>query len=239
MASSSYLWESFLAILSGVPVTLKLTLISFTLGGLLSIPLALLRTSSNWLISALARFYITVFRGTPLLLQLFLIYYGLARFDFVRHTFLWAAFRDPTFCAIFAFTLNMAAYASEALRGGLNSVSRGQIEAGRACGMTGGLLYRRVILPLAFRQALPAYGSELIIMVKSTALASMVTVYDITGIATRIRAESYNVVEVLIVAALIYLAITYLVALALRSLEVWLNPQTKKRHPLSYAEEHQ
>ncbi|MFC3320609.1 ABC transporter permease [Mesorhizobium cantuariense] len=229
MSSFGVIGETLFAVIPGIPVTFKLTAISFVLGAILSVPLALLRSSKNLLLSLPARLYITVFRGTPLLLQLFLIYYGLARFEFIRHSLLWVAFREPTFCAILAFTLNMAAYASETVRGGLNSVDPGQVEAGRAAGMSRPLLYRRIILPQAFRQALPAYGSELIIMVKSTALASMVTVYEITGVATRVRAESYRFVEVLLAAALIYLAIAFLISRAVARLEIWLNPQASRR----------
>jgi octopine/nopaline transport system permease protein len=230
MIDPRFVWDTFLVLLPGVPVTLKLTAISFVLGALLSVPIALMRMSGNIAVDLAARVYVLAFRGTPLLIQLFLIYYGVAQFAAIRHSPLWTLFREPEFCAVLAFTLNMAAYASETVRGGLTSVPRGQIEAGRAGGMSRPLLYRRVILPIAIRQALPAYGSEAIIMLKSTALASMVTIYEITGIASRLRAESYRVVEVLLAAAAVYLVMTFVIARIVRALELWLNPQARVRH---------
>ena len=130
------------------------------------------------------RGYVAAFRGTPLLVQIFLIYYGLGQFrPTLQSLGLWGFFRAPFWCAILALTLNTAAYGTEIIRGGLQSVPYGQIEAARACGMSRSLAYRRVILPIALRQALPSYGNEIILMIKGTSLTSIITLLDITGIA--------------------------------------------------------
>jgi octopine/nopaline transport system permease protein len=225
MIEPGFVVDAFLTILPGVPRTLGLALVSFALGGLLAVPVALMRMSPSPLVSWPARLYVIVFRGTPLLLQLFLIYYGLAQFDAIRQSFLWPYFRDPYFCAILALTLNMAAYASEAVRGGLMSVAFGQIEAAQAAGMSRGLVARRIILPLAFRQSLPAFGNELIIMLKSTSLASIIAIMEVTGLASRLIAETYRVVEVLFAAGAIYLFMTFVSTRLVHALEAWLSPR--------------
>ena len=227
MIEPAFLYEAFLTLLPGVPLILQLALVSFLLGGLLSVPVAMMRMARNPVLSFAARIYIVVFRGTPLLLQIFLIYYGLAQVDFIRNGPLWILFRDPYFCAILALTLNMAAYASEAVRGGLLSVPHGQVEAARASGMSRWLMLRRIILPLALRQSLPAFGNELIIMIKSTSLASIITVMETTGIASRLMSETYRVVEVLIAAGAIYLTMSFLSARAVQALEHWLSPHLR------------
>src|SRR5690606_15643721 len=125
--------------------------------------LALMRMSQIGVLDAIAHAYVFVFRGTPLLVQIFLIYYGLGQFrPTLQELGLWTFFREPYWCAIFALTLNTAAYTSEIFRGGLQAVPHQQVEAARACGMSGFLLFRRIIFPIAIRQALPAYGSEII-----------------------------------------------------------------------------
>jgi len=229
MIDIKFMIDTFLTILPGIPRTLELGLTSFVLGALVAVPLALGRMSSIRLFSWSARSYVLVFRGTPLLLQLFLIYYGLAQFDVLRQSFLWTYFRNPYFCAILALTLNMAAYASEAVRGGLMSVPVGQVEAARACGMSPWLTARRIILPLAFRQSLPAIGNELIIMLKSTSLASIVAIMEVTGIASRIMSETYSIVETLLAAGVIYLSMTFVSTRMVGALELWLSPHLRGR----------
>lgn len=229
MIDPHFILDAFIIILPGVPLTLQLAIASFVLGGLLAVPLALARMSNSAFASWPARVYVIVFRGTPLLLQLFLIYYGLAQFDAIRQSFLWAYFRDPYFCAILALTLNMAAYASEAVRGGLMSIPPGQIEAARACGMSPLLIARRIVLPLAFRQSLPAFGNELIIMLKSTSLASIIAIMEVTGLASRIMSETYRIVETLLAAGAIYLAMTFICTRLVHSLEIWLSPHLRQQ----------
>lgn len=142
---------------------------------------------SRWpLASGFAKGYILIFRGSPLLIQLFLIYYGLGQFGVIRHSFLWPLLREPFICAVLALALCTAAYTAEILRGGLLAIPPGQIEAGQACGMSRWLLLRRIIAPVMLRYALPAYSTEAILLVKSTALASLVTVWDVTGWPNRL-----------------------------------------------------
>jgi octopine/nopaline transport system permease protein len=218
----SFLGNTMRQLLTGVPLTVELTAISVTVGGALAVILSVLRASFApfaWFV----RSYVFALRGTPLLLQMFLIYYGLGQFDAVQHSLLWPFLRQPYWCAILALSLNTAAYGSEIIRGGLQSVPSGSIESARVCGMSGLLLYRRVILPLALRQALPAYGSEVIAMVKSTSLASIVTLMEISGIAYAIISETYRALEVFLCAGLIYLAINFVLTRAIAGLEIWLS----------------
>jgi len=222
-----FLADTMVKLLAGVPLTLELTFISVGLGACLAVLLAVLRASvaiGAWLV----RLYVFALRGTPLLLQIFLIYYGLGQFAFVRHGLLWPFLRQPFWCAILALTLNTAAYGSEIIRGGLQSVPPGAIEAARVSGMSGILLYRRIILPLAIRQALPAYGNELVAMVKATSLASIVTLMEISGIAYAIISETYRALEVFICAGALYLLINFLLSRAVAALEAWLTPHLRR-----------
>jgi len=222
-----FLADTMVKLLAGVPLTLELTFISVGLGACLAVLLAVLRASvaiGAWLV----RLYVFALRGTPLLLQIFLIYYGLGQFAFVRQGVLWPFLRQPFWCAILALTLNTAAYGSEIIRGGLQSVPPGAIEAARVSGMSGVLLYRRIILPLAIRQALPAYGNELVAMVKATSLASIVTLMEISGIAYAIISETYRALEVFICAGALYLLINFLLSRAVAALEAWLTPHLRR-----------
>jgi octopine/nopaline transport system permease protein len=223
MAEIAFLAGTLWALLGGVPLTVGLTVSSVGVGAMLALLLALMRAGSRT--GALfVRFYVMMFRGTPLLLQIFLIYYGLGQFAAVRQSPLWPFLREPWCCAILALALNTAAYTSEILRGGRAAVPAGAVEAGRAAGMSRLLLLRRVILPLAIRQALPAYGNELITMVKSTSLASLVTLMEVTGVAYAIISETYRAVEVFLCAGAIYLALNFALARAVGELEAWLSP---------------
>jgi octopine/nopaline transport system permease protein len=149
-------------------------------------------------------------RGTPLLVQIFLIYYGVGQFEIIRQSIFWVILKSPFWCAIIALTLNTTAYGSEIIRGGLESVQFGEVEAGRAFGMSGYLLFRRIIFPIAIRQALPAYGNEVILMVKATSLASTITIMEMTGIANTIMAENYRPMEAFIVAGSFYLILNFI-----------------------------
>ncbi|MEE3652420.1 MULTISPECIES: ABC transporter permease [unclassified Brenneria] len=212
-----FIYATFLEIIPGIPLTLQLAIGSVFLGFFLALGLALMQISGNPLLNSIARTYVLFFRGTPLLVQLFLIYYGLGQFPWVRESFLWPMLREPYWCALLSLSLCTAAYASEIIRGGLQSVPAGQIEAARACGMPSLMIFKRIIFPLAIRQALPAYGNELISMIKSTSLASIITLMEITGIAARIIAETYRALEVFMVAGAIYLFIN----LILTRLLIW------------------
>jgi octopine/nopaline transport system permease protein len=206
-------------LLLGIPLTIELVVISLSTGLVLALCIALMRISSSRLLNIVSRSYVFYFRGTPLLVQIFLIYYGLAQFDLIKESFLWSFFRDAYWCGILALTLNTGAYTAEIIRGGLQSVPHGQIESARSMGMSGILLYRRVILPIAFRQALPAYGNEMILMVKGTSLVSTITLMEITGIARYIIAKYWTPVEIFLIAGIIYLFINYLVTRVVRYAE--------------------
>lgn len=230
----SFIYETFLAIIPGVPLTLQLAVGSVFLGFFLALALAAMQLSGYRVLQATARLYILFFRGTPLLVQLFLIYYGLGQFAWVRDSLLWPLLREPYWCALLSLTLCTGAYASEIIRGGLQSVPAGQIEAARACGMPSWMIFKRIVFPLAIRQALPAYGNELISMIKSTSLASIITLMEITGIAARIIAETYRALEVFMIAGSLYLLINLVLTRLLHRLEHRLSPHL--RAPQSLAE---
>ncbi|SFO81360.1 octopine/nopaline transport system permease protein [Cohaesibacter marisflavi] len=223
-----FFWESLVTLIPGIPLTLQLAFLSTFLGAFIALGLAMMRLSGIRPLDWFARGYLFVFRGSPLLVQLFLIYYGLSQFPAVRHSFAWTFLRDPYWCAIIALTLNTAAYASEVIRGGLLSVPHGQVEAARACGMSGFKLFRRIVLPLAIRQALPAYGTELILMVKATSLASIITIMEITGLAAKLVSETYRVIEVFVVAGAIYLAINFILTRIIMAFEYKLTPHLRE-----------
>ncbi|MBI3507992.1 MAG: ABC transporter permease [Proteobacteria bacterium] len=226
----AFLYEMLLTILPGVPLTLKLAASSVALGAFLALPLALMRLSKIGVLDWFAKIYVFVFRSTPLLLQIFVIYYGLGQFPEIRRSFLWPFLRDPYWCAILALTLNTAAYASEIIRGGLTSVPLGQIEAASAVGMSRFTTFRRIVLPQAIRQALPGYGNELILMVKATSLASIITMMEITGIAAKMISETYRAIEIFVVAGAIYLCLNFVLTRLVMLLEARLNPQLRA-HP--------
>jgi octopine/nopaline transport system permease protein len=206
---------------------LQLAAFSIAAGAVLAVLLALMRLSGNPIVDAIARGYVFVFRGTPLLVQIFLIYYGLGQFPEVRESFAWPLLRQPYWCAMLALTLNTAAYSSEIIRGGILSVPFGQIEAARACGMSRSLVFRRIVVPQGLRVALPAYGNEIILMTRATALASVITLMEVTGIASKIISETFRAVEVLVCAGVIYLIINFAISRGIALLELRLSPQLR------------
>jgi octopine/nopaline transport system permease protein len=224
----AFMAETFWSLLRGAPLTLNLAATSVALGAAFAMLLALMRMSGIAPLDFIARAYIFVFRGTPLLVQIFLIYYGLGQFrPTLQEWGLWTFFREPYWCAVLALTLNTGAYAAEIIRGGLQAVPANQVEAARACGMSGFLLFRRIIFPIAVRQALPAYGNEIILMVKATSLASIITLMEITGIAYKLISQTFRAVEIFIVAGAIYLALNFLVTRAIQAIEWWLSPHLR------------
>ena len=215
-----FLLDTFITLLARVPLTLNLAFSSLAMGALLGAVLALLRLSKSKLAVTFGDTYLFLFRGTPLLIQIFLIYYGLGQY---RQTFealgVWGFFRDAYWCAVLALTLNTAAYASEIFRGGVLSVPHQAIEAARACGMSGFLLVRRIIAPLAVRNALPAYSNEFILMLKATSLASIITVMEVTGTAAKLISETFRTIEIFAVAGFIYLSINFLLTRGFMAVE--------------------
>jgi arginine/ornithine transport system permease protein len=202
--------ESIPRLLDGTLVTLQITGLSVLLGFCLAIPLSLMRVSKNRLLSVPTYGFIFYFRGTPLLVQIFLIYYGSGQFqEFLSQVGLWKFFREAYFCSVLALTLNTAAYSAEIFRGGIEGVPYGEIEAARACGMSGALLYRRIILPKAIRIAWPAYTNEVVFLLQASSLVSIITLMDITGVARVISARSFAFYELFLFAALIYIILVY------------------------------
>ena len=223
------MWDSLPRMLGGLTLTLQLILASLALGAAVAFGVALLRLSGNRPVERLAGAYVFVFRGTPLLVQIFLIYYGLGQFEFIRDSFLWPFLREPMWCAILALTLNTGAYTSEVLRGAILSVPQGQVEAARACGMSRALAFRRIVLPVAVRQMLPAYGNEVILMVKASSLASTITLMEITGIARRMIAQTFAVFELFIVAGAIYLLLNFIASRLIKYAEWRMTPYLRAR----------
>ncbi|WP_457579830.1 ABC transporter permease [Ensifer canadensis] len=224
----TFLQETFVSLVSAVPLTLLLAANSIALGMILAVGIAVARFSAIAPLRWLAQVYVFVFRGTPLLVQIFIIYYGLSQFPAIRHSLLWPVLREPYWCAVLALGLNTAAYASEIIRGGLLSVPFGQVEAARACGMSRFMIFRRISLPLGVRQALPGYGNEMISMVKATSLASIITLMEVTGVAARIISESYRAIEVFVVAGAIYLTINFLLTRLVQLVEFRLSPHLRQ-----------
>ena len=225
----AFLRETILLLLSGVPLLLQLAFYSIAAGAVLAVLLALMRLSGNPVLDYSARSYVFVFRGTPLLVQIFLIYYGLGQFPEIRQSLVWPFLRQPYWCALLALTLNTAAYSSEIIRGGILSVPFGQIEAARACGMSRSLIFRRITVPQGLRVALPAYGNEIILMTRSTALASVITLMEVTGIASKIISETFRAVEVFICAGAIYLILNFAISRGIAVLERRLSPQAREQ----------
>ena len=213
----------------GLVRTFELVGISLGLGFLLAVPLALLRVSPNPIAWMPVYAYIYVMRGTPLLVQLYLIYYGSGQIPGIQDSVFWPFLRESWYCAILAFTLNTAAYQAEIFRGAILAVPHGEIEAARSVGMSRSLLYRRIVLPRAFRYALPAFGNEVILTLQASAIASIVTIEELTGSAERIISDTFAFYELYITIALVYLAITYLLVWLFRGLERRLNAHLRER----------
>ena len=221
--------DSLPKLLSASVTTVELLALSLLFGMCLAIPIALARLSRNPLAWMPAYAYIFFFRGSPLLIQLFLIYYGLGQFDWVKDTFLWPILRQGYWCAIIALTMNTAAYTAEILRGAIQAVPHGEVEAARACGMSGSLLFRRIVAPKALRLVLPAYSNEVILMLQATSLASLVTVVDLMGAASNIVNRSFALYEIYITAGLIYLVMTYAIAWGFKKVEHRLSGHLRER----------
>ena len=206
-------------LLSAAVVTLKLLSLSLFFGIFIGLLFAILRLNKNPLINKFAYGYSYVFRGTPLLVQIFIIYYGLGQIEYFRSTFLWVIFKEPYWCAIIAFALNTGAYTSEILRSAFQTIKPGIIEAGKSLGISNKIIFYKIQIPVAIRQSLPAYGNEIILMMKGTSLASTVTLMDITGVAKHIVSTTYKPLEVFLLAGGIYLFMTFLIHNLIKFLE--------------------
>ena len=231
--STSVALEALFTLPRGLLLTMALTFVSLASGFAISIPLAFLRASSNLWASAPVLAYTYAFRGTPLLVQLFLIYYGVAQLPFIRQSFLWPLIREPFWCAFIAFTLNSAAHTTEVLRGGIRAIPQGQVEAAKALGMSRLHMARLIIFPLTIRIVLPAYANEVIGMLKASSLASTITLLEITGLARQLVSETFAPYEVFVVAGCLYLFLTLVITKIFGVLEMhWArttNPHSPSR----------
>ena len=224
---SSLIYKNFFLVLSGLDNTILLLLISLPLGFVLALLFALGRVSKITLLSRTIASYIFVIRGTPLLVQIYLIYFGLGSVKFIRESFLWYALKEPFWCGVIALTINTVAYGAEIFRGGIQSIEKSQVESGLSLGFGKFLLLSKIILPIAIRKVLPSYGNELILMVKATSLVSLTTYMEMTGIARKIMAKTFAPVEAFIAAGILYLFLNFLMVQFVKYLEWKYNPHLR------------
>ena len=188
--------SSFPKMINAAFITVQLLSLSLLIGLFIGLLAAILRLNKNIFVNKLAYGYSYLFRGTPLLVQIYIIYFGLGNIEFIRTTFLWVFLKEPFWCAIIAFALNTGAYTSEILRSAFQTIKPGVIEAGKSLGISNKIIFYKIQIPIAIRQSLPAYGNEIILMLKGTSLASTVTIMDLTGVAKHIISTTFKPVEV-------------------------------------------
>ena len=206
-------------LLNAAVVTLKLLSVSLIVGLFIGLLFAILRLNKNIFVNKFAYGYSYLFRGTPLLVQIFIIYFGLGQIESLRESFLWVILKEPYWCAIIAFALNTGAYTSEILRSAFQTIKPGVIEAGKSLGIPSKIIFYKIQIPIAIRQSLPAYGNEIILMMKGTSLASTVTLMDLTGVAKYIISTTFKPIEVFVVAGGIYLFMTFVIHNIIKYLE--------------------
>ena len=211
--------NSFPKLLFASITTLKLLSVSLFIGLFIGLFFAILRIKNNIILGKIAYGYSYTFRGTPLLVQIFIIYYGFGQVELIRESFLWVILKEPYWCAVIAFALNTGAYTSEILRSAFQTIKPGFIEAGKSLGVPNKLIFYKIQIPIAIRQSLPAYGNEIILMLKGTSLASTVTLMDLTGVAKYIISTTFKPIEVFIIAGSIYLFFTFIIHNVIKILE--------------------
>ncbi|MGR3622379.1 ABC transporter permease [Pseudophaeobacter sp.] len=220
-------WPLFLeyipALVAGVPLTMFLLVTALALGLLLGAGICYCRTVKIPVLSPVFSAYVSLFRGTPLLVQLFAIYFGLGQFEFIRESIAWPLLREAWFCAFLALGLNSAAFTSEIMRGGLLGLEKGQMEAAKAFGFSNWAKLRYVILPQLLRISIPAYSNEIILVLKGTSLASTISLLEITGLAKKLSSKNFTPFEAFISAGFVYLAIVFSLTALMRVLEKKLN----------------
>lgn len=196
-------------LVAGLWMTSRLTFISVLFGLIIALPLSVARTSTIPWLSVPIRLYVYLFRGTPLLVQMFLIYYGVGQSEWARQSVLWPMFKEAYFCALLALTLNTVAYTTEILRGGLKTVPKELIESATALGLSRLIILRKIIFPITIRHSLPAYSNEVIMMLQASSLASVITLMDLTGVARMINARYYSPFEAFLPVAALYFLLTF------------------------------
>ena len=214
-----FMLEHFPRLIKAAKLTIQLTLLSLFFGIFVGVFFAILRTSKNKILYYISYYYSYILRGTPLLVQIFIIYFGLGQVEWIRESFLWIFLKEPYSCAILAFTLNTGAYSSEIFRSAFETINKGIVEAAEGLGINKMHTFLKIKLPIAIRQSLPAYGNEMILMLKGTSLASTVTLLDLTGVAKHIISTTFRPVEVFIVAGSIYLLMTFIIHNFIKFLE--------------------
>lgn len=203
----------------GVWMTVQLTALALLVGFCIALPAGIARARRvPWVSPALGA-YVYLFRGTPLLVQTFLIYYGLSQFEWVRESWAWVFLREAWWCALIAFSLNSGAYATEIIRGAVETTPQGMVEAGTALGLAPGQVDRLLVIPYALRRSLPQYGNEVVFMLHGSVVASVITLVDILGAGRTLNAKYYLAYEGFVTAALLYMAITFLLVGLFRGLE--------------------
>ncbi len=215
----SIIFDNLPLLFKGLGLTLQLLIISLIVGFVLSIPLAIMAASKNTWVRIPSKTFIYVFRGTPLLIQIFIIYYGLSQFEWLRESPLWIVFKEAYWCAIIAFALNTAAYTAEIFRGAIVQTPKGEVEAAVAYGMSRWDQYLHIILPSALRRSIPMYGNEVIFMLHATVLAGVITLVDLFGAAKILNSRYYAPFESFISAGLFYLAITFTIVFIFKLIE--------------------
>ena len=195
--------------LGGLWTTTWLVALSLFLGLCIAIPAGILSGSENKLVRLPIWSFMYFFRGSPLLVQLFIIYYGAAQFEWLRESWMWDYFKEAWFCALLAFTLNTGAYTAEIVRGVIATMPKGELEAAKAYGMNKWQILRRVTLPNSLRRGLPAYSNEVIFMIHGSAIAGIVTIIDITGAARVVNARYYAPFEAYLAAGVLYMCLTF------------------------------
>ena len=222
----SVVTESLDQYLAGLWLTIHLVTLACAIGLAAAIPLAVARVSRNPAVRGPVAAYTWFFRGTPMLVQLLLIYYGLGQFEWMQAQWeaghpVWGLFREPYFCALLAFALNTCAYTVEIVAGAIRNVPHGELEAAKAVGMSRFVMVRRILLPSALRRAIPAYSNEVILMLQGSSIASAVTLVDLTGAARNVYSKHFAPFEAFVFAGIIYMALTFAL--------VWLFQRAEKR----------
>mgnify|MGYP001292387613 CR=1 FL=1 len=222
-----FMFEHLPRLIKATKLTIQLTLLSLFFGIFVGIFFAILRTSKNKIFYYISYYYSYILRGTPLLVQIFIIYFGLGQVEWIRESFLWIFLKEPYSCAILAFTLNTGAYSSEIFRSAFQTINKGIIDASKGLGLNKMSTFIKIKLPIAIRQSLPAYGNEIILMIKGSALASTITLLDLTGVARVIVARTFAPYELFLMAAVMYLVLILIIVRVLKHVEWRLNAHTR------------
>lgn len=219
----SFFTDNYMMYLEGILYTISLTFGSLIIGAAFALSLAILKDSDIKIIKYSSRGFIFYFRGTPLLVQIYLIYSGLAQFSIINETFLWFAFSNAYFCVFLALIFNTAAYGAEIIHGGIKATSPGEIEVAKSFGFSKKQYFFKIIMPSVVRRILPAYTNETIFLMQATALASVVGVVELTKVASILNSRFYAPFEAFITAGVFYLALSYVIFLVARFLEKKFN----------------